>query len=438
MSPTPEPALDAAAPTHHAGAAAGQRSFYGWRIVRTLAITETISWGILYYAFAVLQVPMRADLGFSPATLTGAFSLAVAVTGLAAVPAGRWVDRHGARALMTTGSVAAVLLVLAWSRVHTVTGLYLVFAGLGLVSAAVLYEPAFAVVVRWFHTQRTKALLGVTLVAGFASTIFLPTTQALAQALGWRSALLVLAGVLAVGTVIPHAFVLRRDPADLGLRPDGTRGPAVPHDANSTNPALQALRATARWAFADRRFQLLTLGYAAHTLVIIVVSVHLVPFLREHGHSATFAAAATGALGLLSVTGRLTVTGAVRRWSVATVTATTFLLQGAATLLLLGYGNTTAGAVAFVFLFGLGFGVGTITRPALLADAYGSTGYATLSALVGIALTVAKTIGPVSAGLVRTSTGSYTDVLLAVVALSVLAATAVHFAGRRGTDTGAP
>ena len=81
--------------------------FYGWRIVRTLAVTETISWGVLYYAFAVLLVPMRVDLGLSTATLTGAFSLAVAVTGLAALPAGRWVDRHGARALMTVGSIAA-------------------------------------------------------------------------------------------------------------------------------------------------------------------------------------------------------------------------------------------------------------------------------------------------------------------------------------------
>ena len=90
------------------------RRFYGWRIVGTLAVTETVSWGILYYAFAVVQVPMRAELGFSAATMAGAFSLAVAVSGLAAVPVGRWLDTHGARGLMTVGSIAAVLLVWAW------------------------------------------------------------------------------------------------------------------------------------------------------------------------------------------------------------------------------------------------------------------------------------------------------------------------------------
>jgi len=79
--------------------------YYGWRIVGVLAVTETVSWGVLYYAFAVFQLPMRAELGFSPATMAGAFSTAVLVTGLAAVPVGRWLDRHGARGLMTAGSV---------------------------------------------------------------------------------------------------------------------------------------------------------------------------------------------------------------------------------------------------------------------------------------------------------------------------------------------
>jgi MFS family permease len=406
-----------------------RRGFYGWRIVGTLAVTETISWAILYYAFAVFQVPMRAELGFSTATLAGAFSLAVLVTGVAAVPVGRWLDAHGARGLMTAGSAAAVLMVLAWSRVHTVAGLYLVFAGIGLVSAAVLYEPAFAVVVRWFAAHRARALLAITVVAGFASTVSLPASNALITALGWRDALVVLAVVLAVTTVLPHALVLRRDPADLGLHPDGTAAPP-PATAGAREPEPRAgLRDTTRAALADRRFRWLTLAFAANTLVVIVVAVHLVPFLTEHGHSTAFAAAATGALGALSVTGRLVVTGATRRWPTAAVTAVAFALQALATLLLLALGDTAAGAVGFVLLFGLGFGVATIARPAMLADAYSTRDYATLAALIGVALTAAKTLGPVAAGLIRTATGSYTGVLLAVAAVAMVAAAAVAFAG---------
>lgn len=133
---------------------------------------------------------MRAELGFSTATIAGAFSLPGLVTGLAAVPVGRWLDGHGARAYMSFGSVAAVLVVVAWSRVHTVAGLYPVLADIGLVSSAVLYEPAFSVVVRWFASDRAGALLAITVVAGFASTIFLPTSDVLIRSFGWRHALL--------------------------------------------------------------------------------------------------------------------------------------------------------------------------------------------------------------------------------------------------------
>ncbi len=195
--------------------------FYGWRIVAVLAVTETISWGVLYYAFSVFQVPMGAELELTSAQLSGAFSLAVLLTGVAAVPVGRWLDVRGPRGLMTAGSAMCALLVVAWSQVQTAAGLYLVMAGIGLARAAVLYDPAFAVIVRWFHTRRSGALLAVTVVAGFASTVALPSSNALIEAMGWRRALLVLAVVLALGTVLPHWLVLRRDPSDLGLCADG-------------------------------------------------------------------------------------------------------------------------------------------------------------------------------------------------------------------------
>ena len=402
------------------------RRFYGWRIVGVLAVTETVSWGVLYYAFAVVQVSMRAELGLSAATVAGAFSVAVLTAGLAAVPVGRWLDGHGARGLMTAGSAGAVLLVVAWSRVDSAAGLYLVFAGIGLVSAAVLYDPAFAVVVRWFGEGRARALLAVTVVAGFASTVFLPLTDALVRGLGWRDALLVLAGVLAVTTVVPHAVVLRRDPADLGLHPGGTRmGPAPTPEA----VPRAGLGATALGVLRDPLFRRLTLGFAANALVVVVVAVHLVAYLREAGHPSAFAATAAGALGALSVTGRLVVTRAARHRPVAAVTATAFGVQAVALVVVVVAGASTFGAAVFVVLFGLGFGVGTIARPALVAEGFGTTDFATVSALCGVALTAARTVGPFAAGLVRTGTGSYTPVLVALAAVSVLAAVAVARGG---------
>jgi hypothetical protein len=91
-----------------------------WQRVLTLAFTETISWGILYYAFSVLLVPMEEALGAGRAELSTAFSIAIVARALSAPAAGSWVDRHGVRSLMTAGSLAGVLLVLAWSSVTSV------------------------------------------------------------------------------------------------------------------------------------------------------------------------------------------------------------------------------------------------------------------------------------------------------------------------------
>ncbi|MGH3333740.1 MAG: hypothetical protein ACRDPJ_20790, partial [Nocardioidaceae bacterium] len=136
------------------------------------------------------------------------------------------------------------------------------------------------------------------------------------------------------------------------------------------------------------------------------------------------------ALGLLSVSGRLVVTGLVSRLPMARVTALVFALQGLGTVVLLAAPFSAVGAVVFVVLFGLGFGVGTIARPALLAEGYGIANYATLSALLGLALTAAKVTAPVAAGASRTVTGSYTLVLVGLVAACLVSAVALLAAER--------
>jgi MFS family permease len=394
------------------------RSFYGWRIVGVLAVTETVSWGILYYAFSVFLEPMRRDLGMSTAAVSGAFSLALVVMGLTALPVGRWLDRHGARALMTGGSMLAGVVVAAWSQVREPWQLYAVFSLLGAAGAMVLYEPAFAVVVRWFDRRRARALLAVTVVAGFASTIFVPTAAVLENALGWRDALLVLACILAGTTVLPHALVLRRDPADLGVGPDGD-GPPRPRAVTAVRTSL---RRTGGEMWGEARFRWLTVAFALHTLAVIGVSVHLFPFLREQGHGVSLAAGLTGALGALSVTGRLVVTGLFSRLATLQVTAGVFAWQSVAAVVLLAAPSSTAAAVVFVLLFGLGFGVGTIARPAVVVETYGVARYATVSALMGLALTLAKVAGPVSVGAARTTTGAYSSALVGLVVVTLASA----------------
>jgi MFS family permease len=198
-----------------------RRVYYGWALVWTLGVTATASYGVLLYALAAFVAPMGAELGWSTARITGAFSLAQLVAGAAAVPAGRWVDRHGARALMTAGSALAALALAAWSLVESVAAFYALFALLGVAMAGVLYEPAFAVVATWFRRGRSRALTLLTFLGGFASVVFVPLATVLVERVGWRDALRWLAALYALLTVPAHALLLRRAPADLGLAPDG-------------------------------------------------------------------------------------------------------------------------------------------------------------------------------------------------------------------------
>jgi hypothetical protein len=109
--------------------------YYGWVLVGALGITETISWGVLYYAFSVFLTPMEAALGWSRGATTRAFSLALVVSGFAAVPVGRWLVRHGGRLLMSVGSVVGTLLVLAWAGSDNLLLCYLIWPAVGLVMA---------------------------------------------------------------------------------------------------------------------------------------------------------------------------------------------------------------------------------------------------------------------------------------------------------------
>ena len=382
--------------------------FYGWRIVATFAITQTVGYGCLYYSFAVLLHPMTAGLHASTTAITGAFTAAILAWAAMAVPVGRWLDRHGGRALMTTGSLLATGLLVAWSQVRTVAELYAALIGLGITMAMALYEPATAVIVSWFDpARRAKALLGMIVVAGFASTIFLPLTGQLVAHHDWRNALLILAAIHGLITVPLHATVVRKPPH--------TTATAGRHAA----PAVR--RAVVRAALRDSRFWYLAIAFVAHSAAMSTMTVHLVGFLVGEGHPATFAATVAGLLGVLSVTGRLVLTGAQRGARMTTLVAAIFAIQALAALALPLIAASQIGAVLGVTAFGLGFGVASLASPALLAGRYGTTAYATLAGTLASPVTLAKAGTPLAAAALLAATGRYSPVLATIGGICLLA-----------------
>jgi MFS family permease len=369
---------------------------YGWKIVGVLAVTETVSWGVLYYAFAVFLPSMQHSLGWSKTALTGAFSAALATSALAAVPVGRWLDRRSPRPLMTAGSLAGALLVLAWSQVHDLFLFYLVWIGIGLAMGCVLYEAAFTVVTKWFRERRRQALTAVTLVGGFASFVFSPLSNWLIDLQGWRHALITLSITLAAVTVPLHFVFLR---------------PAPRRAEQHTRPLMRT----------SSGFWYLTAAFVLSSFAISAVAVHLIPYLREGGRSAAFAAFAAGLMGLMQVPGRVLFAGLARALPRRYEAPAVFALQGAG-LATLAVTTGPPGVIVGVSLFGMGNGMATLVRATSIADAYGATFYGSIAGIAAGCATGARAVAPVVAAGIYVAFSGYKPLFWLMVGGSGLAA----------------
>ena len=401
------------------------RPYYGWIVAVVLGVTETVSWGVLYYAFSALIAPTTAETGWSRAEVSGALSVMLVVSGVVGVGAGRWLDEHGPRALMTAGSIAAVPLVIAWSQVHDLLAFYAIWVGIGIAFAGVNYGPAFATIIVWFRRRRSSALTLVTLLAGLASTIFVPLTAWLVSIQGWRAALVTLAIVLAVLTILPHAVLLRRRPADMGLGVDGDPV-GIPGDSSAVSPETSA---SFREALAHPTFKWLGLAFALNALGV-GVPVHLVAYLGDHGYSLAFAAGATGAIGVAQVAGRIVFAAIERRFAARTVSLVIYAAQAVALVVLLLV-PSEAGVLAFVALFGAARGAETLVRSTIIAGLYGPRRIASIAAVLTLATTLTQGISPVTLGAIYDSTRSYAAGFGALAVLSCVATFAVYMGDRR-------
>lgn len=384
--------------------------YYGWYIAIVFAITETVSFGVIYYAFTVFITPMEADLGWSRGELSGAFSLFLLMTGVMAFPVGYWLDKRGSRLLMTLGSIGATLLVLMWSQVNSLPAFALIMTLMGCCGAAILYEPAFAVIATWFIHKRGTAMAVVTFTAGFASTIFIPLSDALLVAFGWRQAVFILGILLGIITIPLHLLILRRRPSDLGLMPDGESiAPAKKQAVSISLPAV----------LRSRFFWMITLAFALSTLSISAVRVHFIPLLISIGIHPSAAALASGSIGIMQVIGRMIFAPIETRFSVKTMVIGVFILLTLSLTILL-FGSAPLLIALFIVLFGMAVGTHTLTRPLMIADAYGSSFYGRISSAMVIVLTMARTSAPFAAGVIFDLFHSYTPMLIGVSGFSAL------------------
>jgi predicted MFS family arabinose efflux permease len=396
----------------------------GWPLVAALAFAQLVSWGSIYYSFSLFVVPMESELGWSREWLNGALSAGLLAAGVMAYPVGALIDRGHGRAVMSAGSLLGALMLAGWSRVDSPALFYLLWLGLGVALAGTLYEPVFAVLTRRFPDSYRTRITALTLIGGFASTVFVPLTQLFIASFGWRDALLLLALTNLALALPAHAFLLGEDRT-------GRNAPARAAATRALDRAAlhRALRHPVFWALA--------LCFTAYYANFAALTFHIIPLLTERHLAMSTIVAAIAVIGPAQVLGRIALMAFGRRFSAAVAGRIAFIAFPVSVLLLIALPGR-AGLFAFAAIYGAANGVITIVRGLAVPELLGREAYGAINGALTLPANVARAAAPFGAALLWTMAGGYGAVLWAVLADAVIAALGFWYAAAHGEADAAP
>ena len=373
--------------------------------VAALGTAQTLAWASSYYLPAMLATPMARELGVSVPTVFAAFSAALVVSALLGPYAGRAIDRWGGRPVLAATNVVFALGLAALSAASGPVGLFAAWIVLGIGMGSGLYEAAFAALVRLYGRSSRDTITGITLIAGFASTIGWPLSALLEAQFGWRGACLAWGAFHMLLGLPLNAMLPNAPPAEAPMQ----HGDVTPHairDAEPPHPQRVAV--------------LLAFVFAATWFVSTAMAAHL-PRLLQAGGATLAAAVAAGALvGPAQVGARMLEYGVLRRLHplLSARLATLMHPLGALVLTLLG----APAAAAFTILHGAGNGILTIAKGTLPLVLFGPHGYGERQGVLMVPARVAQAFAPWLFGLCLDRWGAGALALSATLGFAAFAA----------------
>ena len=391
MTITAQPALPAGAPT---------------RQVITLGLAQTLSWASSFYLPAVLATVMARDLGLAMPTVYLAFSLALVVSAAVGPAAGRAIDRRGGRTVLMASNVVFALGLVLLAMAQGPVTLFAAWAVLGVAMGGGLYEAAFATLVRQHGPGARNAITGITLIAGFASTVGWPLTAWLETQIGWRGACLAWAGLHVVLGLPVNALLPRwaaGEPAGTTQLPAGptSAGASTPPPDRSSGTSSKTSPAPAHPA---RLAVLMSVFFAVSMFVGTAMATHLPQLLQASGATLAVAIGVGALVGPSQVAGRLLEFGLLRRVHPLLSARLSALAHpaGIAALLVLG----APAAALFAVLHGAGNGILTIAKGTLPLVLFGARGYGARQGWLMMPARVAQASAPFAFGLALDAWGA--------------------------------
>ncbi len=377
------------------------------RIVLALGSAQTLAWGSTYYLPAILAEPMASELGISTGNVFAAFSLALIVTAVLGPLSGKRIDHHGGRDVLALSSVVFALGLAVLGLANGPLMLWLGWLVIGIGMALGLYESAFSTLAGIYGRDARGAITGITLLAGFASTVCWPISGWLNAEFGWRATCLTWAGAhLLLGLPLNRLLI------PVGVQPAPTAAEQAQTDGRSGAGLTMAL---------------LAFVFAATWFTSTAMAAHLPRLLQESGLSPAAAIAIAALVGPAQVGARCLEFVLLQRFHplISARLAAIAHPIGAAGVMLAGAPATTA----FVLLHGGGNGILTIAKGTLPLAIFGPHGYGLRQGLLMVPARFAQAFSPLVFALLIDDFG--TRALWLSAALGVLAYAALTFLQRR-------
>lgn len=342
-------------------------------MIPALGVAQVIAWGSLYYSIAVLGQPMGASLGLSRPAVYGGFTLALLLSGAVAPAVGRWIDRRGGRGPLSAAALCGGLAFCVLALSDSAAGYFLGWACAGLAMGCGLYDAAMAALNTLVPGgQYRRAVTALTLIGGFASTVFWPLSHWLETTWDWRTACWVFAA-LQIGLCLPLY-----------------RGALPPVPPREPLPAGAHAAASAPGA----AFGWLAAAFALVSFAFSVLSAHLVELLGESGISPGDAILVGALFGPMQVAARIVEYAVAPRVRAVSVGTVAFLLMALALGLLCTVDGQRWLAFLFAACYGASNGILTIVRGTVPAELFGRERYGMLLGRLALPSFFAKALAP--------------------------------------------
>jgi predicted MFS family arabinose efflux permease len=367
-------------------------------LILALGTTQTLAWASSYYLPAILADPIARDLGISSNWIFAAFSGSLVISAVLGPRIGRRIDLVGGRSVLSISNVTLAAGLVLLGCAYTIPVLTIAWVLLGIGMGAGLYDAAFAALGRIYGDAARRPITGITLLAGFASTVGWPLTALGLERIGWRDTCLAWAA----------AHILIGLPLNMLMLPSAKGARAAV--AASVKPHIPI----------DRTMVLLAFAFAAAWSVTGAMAAHLPRILEAAGATSLQAVSAGALIGPAQVFARIVEAGFLKRYHPLVSTRLACLAHpiGAAIVALTG----GAAAGVFAIFHGAGNGILTIARGTLPLAIFGPKDYGYRLGIIGAPARMAQAAAPLAFGLLIDTMGSRILIVSSALSLAALAA----------------